>query len=723
MSVRIAAVAIFISILCPLIKTDVGSLSLSRRNSKYLIQPVYKHTNIPINYETQTNANIQDHRENDMLTQDGRLGRKVSNKQEKRQNLRKQNRQKSKEENEFNLKPSVKTNMIILTTDETMMTTESIPTTTTSDTGQQIVTLRTTTENFDTMLRSVLDYYRTEATTTKTEPTYVANERRSIADYEEYEEYEELEVEDRRLNDKSMPRVEKKGRKYEKIKGETDNDRKEWRKIKRLEARGKIDNDKPQLRLKKKESSKKKNSQDNSQKADARREMRKNKRKPGTESNAIDYTVGAKPGDRSEFRKIKRKEDRNKNKVGLKKYDIPPKHKHKVNTRNKKVPHYTFRDKRRQGMQTSTTHTSKYNRKGDGANVKYERKAERQRKRQTLKDRGNQGRDLKQSVESGSSQRGHAVSMFDLGMLKSQLFGKNETSKSVQTDRQANNGLVQISGTTAFDSFFGSFSTAVQNVFTVTLVAFSIALWVSVFVFWFNGADKRRDTQQYYNYAQGPYPGHGAPPPSPSGLRSRVARVLEYISPDSFEKMIKSIQPALSKLYFKPSLERMGTDALDGVGSFSNIATALIIGTAGTLTERMSGSVGAVSDLVGNKKIQDCLLQTMCYYSASHGKTREGRTGVRRMLEVFGLDNEFEGRKKNAKKDKRKKKMKKKLNTIEENLTDHKNDIGSDSYDNDDDLDTDDCEVFECNVVSLGHTAYSLYDRVSQLSAKWKGSD
>ena len=92
------------------------------------------------------------------------------------------------------------------------------------------------------------------------------------------------------------------------------------------------------------------------------------------------------------------------------------------------------------------------------------------------------------------------------------------------------------------------------------------------------------------------------------------------------------------------------------------------------------------------------------------------------MLEVFGLDNEFEGRKKGGKKDKKKKKMKKKLNSIDENLTDHESYIESDSFADDDDLDTGDCEVFECSVVSLGHTAYSLYDRVSQLSSRLRGS-
>ena len=71
-------------------------------------------------------------------------------------------------------------------------------------------------------------------------------------------------------------------------------------------------------------------------------------------------------------------------------------------------------------------------------------------------------------------------------------------------------------------------------------------------------------------------------------------------------------------------------DALDGVGTFGNIATALILGTVGTLSEHMSGGVGRVADIVGNRKIQDCLLQTVCYYSAAHGQTREGQVGIKR---------------------------------------------------------------------------------------------
>ena len=90
-----------------------------------------------------------------------------------------------------------------------------------------------------------------------------------------------------------------------------------------------------------------------------------------------------------------------------------------------------------------------------------------------------------------------------------------------------------------------------------------------------------------------------------------------------------------------------------------------------------------------------------------------------RMLEVFGLDNEFEGRKRGGKRDKKKRKMKKKQNSI--------NDIAENSIETntdyeDEDFETADCEVFECNVVSLGHTAYSLYDRVNKLSQKFTES-
>ena len=92
------------------------------------------------------------------------------------------------------------------------------------------------------------------------------------------------------------------------------------------------------------------------------------------------------------------------------------------------------------------------------------------------------------------------------------------------------------------------------------------------------------------------------------------------------------------------------------------------------------------------------------------------------MLEVFGLDNEFEGRKKSGKKDKKKRKTKKKQNAVDYYSANNDNSIDSDNFDDDDTLDTGDCEVFECNVVSLGHTAYSLYDRVSQLSDRIRGS-
>ena len=55
-----------------------------------------------------------------------------------------------------------------------------------------------------------------------------------------------------------------------------------------------------------------------------------------------------------------------------------------------------------------------------------------------------------------------------------------------------------------------------------------------------------------------------------------------------------------------------------------------------------------------------------------------------RMLEVFGLDTEFEGRKRGGKKDKRKRKTKKKQNSIIDPLPEKENSI--DTHHNDEDL-------------------------------------
>ena len=50
--------------------------------------------------------------------------------------------------------------------------------------------------------------------------------------------------------------------------------------------------------------------------------------------------------------------------------------------------------------------------------------------------------------------------MFDLQSLKKHIFGANNTeSKPVEATRQDSTGLLQITGTSAFDSFFGNFST------------------------------------------------------------------------------------------------------------------------------------------------------------------------------------------------------------------------------------------------------------------------
>ena len=377
----------------PLIRTHVGPLSLSRRNSKYLKNPV----------NTQTLAHDPTHTRGDMLGfgktytdtdmvgyVDGRSGRKVSSKQEMRQNLRKQNRQKSRGENEFKSVQIAETSTKRIPTSTITMTTKK-PTTTVTTSASPNVSIASTTEDFDTMLRSVLDYYREEATTEASETRFYMNDRRSISDYEE--DYDYLEKEDRRLKDKTMPVLEKSDKRIV-DKNKSGDERKQWRKLKRVEWRGKASNEislsEPSRKVR---LNKRKIAPEKMQKINARREMRKTKRKPDPEPTAIDYIVTAKPGERSQVRRIKRKEERNRNKSDRRRNRNKNKNK-KYLKPQKFYPEYhqTYHDTHRADMHA---YIPKYNIRDGGSNVKLERKAERQRKRQKSKERGNEGRNLK----------------------------------------------------------------------------------------------------------------------------------------------------------------------------------------------------------------------------------------------------------------------------------------------------------------------------------------
>ena len=67
------------------------------------------------------------------------------------------------------------------------------------------------------------------------------------------------------------------------------------------------------------------------------------------------------------------------------------------------------------------------------------------------------------------------------------------------------NGRPQITGTKATDSLIGNLSAAVHNVFLFSVVAFSIAVWVTVMVHW-SGAGNTGYSSPTWETGQADYP-------------------------------------------------------------------------------------------------------------------------------------------------------------------------------------------------------------------------
>jgi len=202
--------------------------------------------------------------------------------------------------------------------------------------------------------------------------------------------------------------------------------------------------------------------------------------------------------------------------------------------------------------------------------------------------------------------------------------------------------------------------------------------------------------------------------PYPS-FSTRMSRVLEALSTDSMDLVLDTVRPTISRME-------------SGVSNVGDL---------------VAGGASAMAGFVTDQRLQDCLLQTVCYASAPEDNQIESRNGI---LDSFGISSLFEGRKKKKdkkerkekkkeKKEKKKKKKQKLKDKLEaEYYSDLENDNSDDDFyeeesdedtytddydyeedEDDDELDMGDCEVFSCGVVSFGHKAFKLYQKIQQI--------
>jgi hypothetical protein len=234
--------------------------------------------------------------------------------------------------------------------------------------------------------------------------------------------------------------------------------------------------------------------------------------------------------------------------------------------------------------------------------------------------------------------------------------------------------VVQLTGTTQLDYHAHNLREGVSHLASLSQTGLVLAGLVTGFVYLASLAFPA--TARLYGTRKGPV------------LARRISRILSYVSANSLDDLIDTIKPAVGTLDILPDISRMGTGAIESVGSITD-------------------SLGRV---VSDKKIKDCLLQAICYLTPEdNGEEGEGRKNKEKQ----------DRREKEKKEKQRRKKLKKKnkKKTKEQN-EEAETSIDDDDYDeevNNIEIDSDDCEVFKCDIVSYGYSAYQVFQKVRNI--------
>jgi len=171
-------------------------------------------------------------------------------------------------------------------------------------------------------------------------------------------------------------------------------------------------------------------------------------------------------------------------------------------------------------------------------------------------------------------------------------------------------------------------------------------------------------------------------------------------------------------------------------GGISRVST----GVSSSLNT-VKSTAKVLTSFVTDQRLKDCLLQTVCYLTPLTEEEEEvvGFEGRKKTKDQRKKNKE--AKKKEKKKNKKEKKKKNKKNKDKEVSDDDEYD-DEDDYDYDDDLfgdddeedddtydedeedveeeveEVEDCEVFKCNAVTNGYTAYKLYRSINDIRQK-----
>lgn len=256
--------------------------------------------------------------------------------------------------------------------------------------------------------------------------------------------------------------------------------------------------------------------------------------------------------------------------------------------------------------------------------------------------------------------------------------------------------VLQLTGTTELDYQAEKLREGVNHLASVSKTGLVLAVVVTGFVYLASLLFPA--TARLYTRRKGPV------------LARRVSRILSYLSANSLDDLIDTIKPDVGTLDILPDISRMGTGAMQSVGSLTN----LVSGGVSDSLESVSDTADALSRVVSDKKIKDCLLQAICYLTPEENQEEgEGRKNKEKQ------DRREKEKKEKQRRKKLKKKNKKKIKDQEEET--ESSDVDEKDYDeesNSVEIDSDDCEVFKCDIVSYGYSAFKVFEKMRNIKER-----
>jgi len=262
--------------------------------------------------------------------------------------------------------------------------------------------------------------------------------------------------------------------------------------------------------------------------------------------------------------------------------------------------------------------------------------------------------------------------------------------------------VLQLTGTTELDNQAEKLREGVTHLASVSKTGLVLAVLVTGLVYL--ASLLFPTTARLYTRRKGPV------------LARRVSRIFSYLSANSLDDLIDTIKPGVGTLDILPDISRMSSGAIESVGSITNIVS----GGVSDSIESVSDTAGTLSRVVSDKKIKDCLLQAICYLTPEEsGEEGEGRKNKEKQ------DRREKEKKEKQKRKKQKKKNKKKNKDQQEEIeTSADDDIEEyDEETNNIEINSDDCEVFKCDIVSYGYSAFKVFEKMRNIKERLDNLD